>query len=80
MQNAISSVKLNENLLLVEYRDGFWLYDKTKGLNISMRANTAIDALVEAICYYQNRLTTIENEYKETKFKIANFISQFTDK
>lgn len=38
MGKHINSTKLTETLTLSECSDGFWLYDKTRGMNLSMRA------------------------------------------
>lgn len=37
MGKHINSTKLTETLTLSECSDGFWLYDKTRGMNLSMR-------------------------------------------
>lgn len=79
MAKAISTVKLSPTLSLSECRDGWWLYDETRGMNLSMRAKSANDAFVEALTYYQKRLRTVEQEHAALKSKVDAFVSQFTE-
>lgn len=80
-----SVLKLSETLTLCEYKDskngsfGFWLYDKTRGMNLSMRAKSSTEAFVEALGYYQDRLTTVEQEHRELQAKVDAFLAQFAD-
>lgn len=82
----ISLRKLSETLIVSEnHRDanhpqGFWLYDKTQGMNLSMAAKTVEDALIEALGYYQKRLQEVERNHKELTDKVDNFVSQFIEK
>ncbi len=62
-----------------ECKDGFWLWDETREMNLSMRAKTSDDAFVEAIEYYQGRLKRIEAEYRSLKDKVDIFVNQFVD-
>lgn len=79
MGRHISSTKLTETLTLSECTDGFWLYDETRGMNLSMRAKTPQDAFVECITYYQRRLAKVEGEHRELSAKVDAFVSQFVD-
>lgn len=78
-------VKLSETLTLCEYTNprngsfGFWLYDKTRGMNLSMREKTAEDAFVEALTYYQERLSKVEQDYKSLQTKVNVFVAQFAE-
>ena len=74
MNKSISHKKLTDTLSLTELKSGFWLYDRTRGMNVSMRANTEEDAFVETITYYQKRLANIESEYNVLKTKVDAFI------
>lgn len=38
MSKAINNIILTDTLTISECTDGFWLYDKTRGMNLSMRA------------------------------------------
>lgn len=77
---AISTVSFNNNTLhLSEYKDGFWLYDDFRGMNLSMRAESPEIAFIRALGYYQNRLKEIETKYKSLSDKVNNFINQFTE-
>lgn len=79
MRPPISSTQLTDTLNLAECHDGFWLYDKTRGMNLSMRAKTSTDAFVEALTYYQRRLTEVEQNYKSIQAKVDAFIAQFVE-
>ena len=76
-------VKLSETLTLCEYKSGgligFWLYDKTRGMNLSMKAKSETDALVEALTYYQRRLMQVEQEFAAMSKKVDEFVGYFTD-
>lgn len=78
-------VKLSATLTLCEFtspRDGsfgFWLYDKTRSMNLSMRAKTEREAFVDALEYYQKRLMETEKTYADLKTKVDAFVAQFVD-
>ncbi len=71
MGKAISHIDLDETLGLTECTDGFWLYDTTRGMNLSMKAKTKDDAFFDALKYYQRRLTQIEHERKALHDKVS---------
>lgn len=77
MAKLISHTKLSATLSLSECNDGFWLYDTTRGFNLSMRAKTSTEAFVEALTYYQGRLNELESNYSELKGKVDAFVIQF---
>ena len=58
---------------------GFWLYDATRGMNLSMRAKTEREAFVEALEYYQTRLSKVEASYKALKERVDAFVHPFID-
>jgi hypothetical protein len=78
-------IKLSDTLTLCEYTDprnghfGFWMYDKTRGMNLSMRAKTERDAFIEALTYYQKRLIHTEREFKSLQEKVDKFVAQFAE-
>lgn len=78
-------LELSETLTLCEHQDpkngafGFWLYDSTRGMNLAMRAKSSTEAFVEAIEYYQRRLTEVEQGYHELRTKVDAFLEQFAD-
>ena len=76
-QKAIRSIKLTETLTLSECKDGFWLYDKVVGMNLGMRCKSPDDAFVDALTYYQKRLTQVEGDLKSLSEKVEVFVSQF---
>lgn len=75
-------VQLSKTLNMCEYTSGgykgFWLWDETRKMNLLMQAKDETEALVEALHYYQERLTQIEKEQQELKEKVA-FVSQFVE-
>lgn len=77
--------KLSDTLTLCQYSSprngnfGFWLYDKTRGINLSMRAKTETEAFVEALTYYQRRTAEVETELSSLQLKVNNFVSQFVE-
>jgi hypothetical protein len=71
--------QLTPTLDLTEQRDGWWLYDTTRGMNLSMRAKTEQAAFVEALTYYQSRLTEVEKSYNSLNEKVEAFVSQFVE-
>jgi len=42
---SIRNIKLSDTLTISECKDGYWIYDKTRGMNISMRAKTCYNLL-----------------------------------
>lgn len=76
---AIKSIKLTDTLTISECKDGYWLYDKTRGMNLSMRAKTEQDAYVDAITYYQKRCAEIEQKKKKLYDSVNNFIDSLSD-
>lgn len=79
MGKVIASVKHSDTLSMSECSDGFWLYDKTRGMNLSMRAKSPTDAFVEALSYYQRRLQDVEQAHTSLSKKVDAFVSQFTE-
>ena len=78
MAKSISSrVFLSGNLTLTECTDGYWLYDKTRGMNLSMKAKTSEDAFVECISYYQTRLNEVENTLNSVQSRVDDFMNSF---
>lgn len=78
-------VELSPTLGLSEYASpkngnfGFWLYDETRGMNLAMRAKTERDAFVNALHYYQERLTEVEQAHRTLTQKVDVFVAQFAD-
>lgn len=77
MARVIRRVLKTDTLSVVECGDGYYLYDYTVGMNISMRAKTEQDAYVEALSYYQKRLAGLKKEHEILSDKVENFLSQF---
>lgn len=49
MSKVINSKVLTNTLSITECTDGFWLYDETRGMNLSMQAKSEEAAFVEAL-------------------------------
>ena len=58
---------------------GYWLYDKTRGMNLAMRAKSEQNAFTEALEYYQYRLQEVENKHESLKSKVEKFVGLFVD-
>ena len=76
-QKAIRSIKLTDTLTLSECKNGWWLYDKVVGMNLGIRCKSPEDAFVEALTYYQERLTLAEGNLKSLSEKVEIFVDQF---
>lgn len=68
-----------ETFTITHCRDGYWLYDKTRGMNLSMRAESVEAAFTEALLYFQRRLQFVEQQHRSLESKVAAFVEQFTD-
>ncbi|ELW0836483.1 hypothetical protein QMU05_000331 [Escherichia coli] len=79
MSKVINYTVLSKSLSISECTDGFWLYDETRGMNLAMRVKTAEAAYLEALEYYQERLTEVEEDYKSLKAKVDHFVGQFIE-
>ena len=76
-QRAIRTINLTDTLALSECRDGWWLYDKVVGMNLGIRCKSPEAAFVEALTYYQERLTLAEGNLKSLSEKVEIFVDQF---
>ena len=76
---AISVTNFSDTLHMAECHDGFWLYDDTRGMNLSLRAKTKDDAFVEALSYYQERLKRMEDSHSKLLSQVNTFIAQFSE-
>ena len=76
-QKAIRTIKLTDTLALSECKNGWWLYDKVVGMNLGIRCKSPEDAFVEALTYYQERLTQAEGDLKSLSEKVELFVAQF---
>ncbi len=68
------SVYKDATLSLMQCRDGLWLYDETRGMNLAIRAKTEQSAFVSALHYYQERLKTVETELRALESKVTAFV------
>jgi hypothetical protein len=80
-----TSEQLSPTLSLCEYQSprngsfGFWLYDKTRGMNLAMKAKSEREAFVEALTYYQKRLAAVEQAHAGLTAKVDMFVAQFVE-
>ena len=79
MSKVLTHTQLTDTLGLTECTNGFWLYDKTRGMNLAMRKDTESEAFTSALEYYQRRLAEKEHAYKELASKVDAFVSQFCE-
>ena len=77
MAKTISHEILSETVAITECTDGWWLFDKTRGMNLAMRAKSRDAAFMEAITYYQRRLLEVETSYRTLQRKVDCFVGQF---
>ena len=63
----------------VENKEEYWLYDYTRGMNLSMRAKSEQDAFVESLMYYQKRLKEVEAEFNTLSNKVSIFIDSIVE-
>jgi hypothetical protein len=86
-RKPISVTKLSDTLTLAkchadsehQNEPNFWLWDKTREMNLAMGATSPQDALLDALHYYQNRLATVEKDYRELSIKVDSFLAQFRE-
>lgn len=65
--------------LNVDNQGKFWLYDETRGMNLSIRSKSKEEAFIETIEYYQKRLIKVENEYNTLSKKVETFVDLFKE-
>ena len=80
MGKAIRNVFKTDTLTLTECTDGYYLWDKVAGFNITIHAKSEQQALIEGLEYYQKYHSKLKHDYKELKGKVDNFLSQFVDR
>ena len=77
-QKPDNVIKLSDTLSLSEFTNGgakgFWLYDTTRGRNLSMRAETERAAFLEALEYYQQKTSDLETQFGNLQTKVDNFV------
>lgn len=57
-----------------EIPEGFWLYDKDAGCNLTMGAPSEIEALVEAVQYWKKRAMKSEKVHNELRTYVDQFV------
>jgi hypothetical protein len=79
MSKCISCLELDDTIKIAHCNDGFWLYDTTRGMNLSLRAKSEQAAMFEALKYYQRRLKEVESSYTDLQSKVDGFVSLFIE-
>jgi hypothetical protein len=74
MGKLIATFKTTPTLNLSEQTDGYWLWDTTRNMNLSMRAKTPEAAFIEALMYYQTRCLVVEKQLKQITERVDNFV------
>jgi hypothetical protein len=64
----------HEGLSLMQCRDGFWLYDDARSMNLAIRAESERHAMLEALKYYRTRLQCVETKYRELTTRVELFV------
>lgn len=77
MAKVISHRMINESTTITECSDGWWLYDENRGMNLSMKAKSEVEALIEALESYQDRLKKINSDYEDLESIVDVFVYQF---
>ena len=82
---ADRTVHLTDTLSLSEYQSpkngnfGFWLWDRTREMNLAIRAKSEQEAFVNALTYYQKRLKEVEDELHKLTEKVNAFVEQVAE-
>ena len=79
MGKLIQGIPVSETLYISQCSDGYWLWDKTRQMNLSVKAKSKEDTFVEALHYYQRRLTEVEQKHSILEKQVDAFVSQFME-
>jgi len=77
MENTL--IFKNDTITLVQCKDGFWLYDMTRRMNLAMKAKTEQEAFVNALMYYQKRLKEVEENFESLHSKVSSFVDTISE-
>lgn len=77
MGKPIRNIFKTNTLTLTECTDGYYLWDKIAGFNISIHAKSEQQAFIEGLEYYQRSHFNLKKEYRELDNKVQSFLSQF---
>jgi glucuronate isomerase len=70
----------NDTITLTHHEiQGYWLHDKTQGMNLSMRAKTEQEAFIQALTYYQKSYADATKKLKDITNKVDSFLDKFRD-
>lgn len=84
MAKTLNVKKLSDTISIAECTDGFWLYDETRGMNLSMRAKSSEAAMFEALEYQAQaqylQLDTEEQQDQDAFWERSDAQADFDDK
>ena len=64
----------DKTIALTLNKDGFWLYDTTRRMNLAVRAKSKDEAFVEALLYYQDLVAQLETSLSLSEEKIQKIL------
>ena len=77
-QKPDNLIKLSDTLSLSEFTNGgakgFWLYDTTRGMHLSVRAETERAAFLGALKYYQKKTSDLETQFGNLQKNVDDFV------
>lgn len=78
---AHTTIFKNETITLSKHvdKEDYWLYDKTRGMNLAMNAKTEQEAFVLALTYYQKRLKAVEKDFRLLRDRVNTFIEDVSE-
>jgi hypothetical protein len=83
MPKPDSIIPLTDTLSITEYKTsgakGFWLFDRTQGMNLAMQARSERDAFVQALGYYQRQLSIAKGRLQKLDKAVNNFINEIEE-
>jgi len=74
-RKSIRTEHINDRTSLSLCKDGYWLYDKSRGMNLAMHTPTEKSALIEALEYYQSKLALVEASHRDLIKKVESFVN-----
>ena len=78
-KKADKQTKLTDEITLSEIfpghpDSGFWLYDAHAGINLAVRKESEISALLEALTYWKQRYIQLEEYHNKLTAIVDNFV------
>ena len=78
-KKADKQTKLTDEITLSEIfpghpDSGFWLYDERVGMNLAIRKESEISALLKALTYWKQRYIQLEEAHNRLTAIVDNFV------